>query len=162
VSVETLFVNASVAKMNQLVEFIAVCLNKLTDDQIWARGHENENSSGNLVLHLAGNVRQWILHGLGGQADVRVRDLEFSTMGGITAADLTSLIRRTVAEANGVIAGLTGEQLSRVYEIQKRTVNGVEAVLNVVEHFSRHTGQILFATKNLTGEELGLSIPRTR
>jgi hypothetical protein len=92
-SVETLFLNVSVNKLTQSVDRIAICLTKLSDDQIWARGHENENAVGNLVLHLSGNVRQWIMHGLGGQPDIRVRDSEFAAAGGMNGADLTARIR---------------------------------------------------------------------
>jgi uncharacterized damage-inducible protein DinB len=161
-SIESLFVDVSVMKLTQLTDRIAVCLGKLTDDRIWARGHENENAVGNLVLHLCGNVRQWIMHGLGGQPDVRVRDREFSASGGQSAAELTAQVRATVAEATAILSSLKAEQLTRTYEIQKRTVSGVEAVMAVVEHFAQHTGQIIYATKNLTGEDLGLVMPRKR
>jgi len=159
-SVETLFLNASVLKLRTLTDRIAICLAKLNDDQIWSRGHENENAVGNLVLHLAGNVRQWIVSGLGEKPDVRQRDLEFDTVGGIGAAELTAKLRGTIEEAAGVISGLTIEQLTRGYEIQSRKATGLEAVYNVVEHFAQHAGQIIFATKNLTGEDLGLTMPR--
>ena len=159
-SVESLFRDASVAKLRQLTERITVCLGKLTAEQVWARGNENENSVGNLVLHLAGNVRQWAVSGLGGKPDVRVRDLEFSTMGGMAPIELTNLIRTTIEEAAVVISGLTTEQLTHIYEIQTRRVSGVEAVMNVVQHFAEHTGQIIFATKSLTGEDLALFAPR--
>lgn len=159
-TVESLFLEASVAKLRQLTERIAVCLGKLTPDQVWARGNENSNAVGNLVLHLAGNVRQWAISGLGGAKDVRVRDLEFSTLGGIDPVELTALIRTTIEEATAVIAGLTADQLTRAYEIQTRHVSGVETVMNVVQHFAEHTGQIIFATKGMTGEDLALYAPR--
>lgn len=159
-SVETLFLNTAAARLRQYTDQIVVCLGKLNDDQIWARGHESENAVGNLVLHLAGNVRQWIVAALGGKPDIRVRDREFATHGGITGEELATRLRETVEEAAGVIAGLTTEQLTRVYEIQNRKAAGMEAVLNVVAHFGQHSGQIIFATKNLTGEDLGLVAPR--
>jgi len=159
-SVESLFVNASAAKLRQLAGRISVCLGKLNEDQVWARGHESENAVGNLALHLTGNVRQWIIAGLGGQEDIRVRTLEFSTQSGITIAELTARLTETAEEAVTVISGLTGEQLTREYTIQGLKVSGLEAVLHVVEHFGQHTGQIIFATKNLTGEDLGLVAPR--
>jgi uncharacterized damage-inducible protein DinB len=159
-SVETLFLEASAAKLRQFTERISVCLGKLTADQVWARGHENENAVGNLVLHLSGNIRQWVISGLGGEPDVRVRDREFSTLDGIAPAELTSLIRGTVEEATAVIAGLTIERLTRVYEIQKTRLTGVEALMHVVPHFGEHTGQIIFATKSATGEDLAFYAPR--
>jgi len=161
-SVESLFLNVSVNKLNQSVDRIAICLAKLSDDQIWARGHENENAVGNLVLHLCGNVRQWIMHGLGGQPDIRVRDSEFAAAGGTSAAELTALIRGTIEEATAILGTLQAEQLTRIHQIQGRTASGVEAVMSVVEHFGQHTGQIIYATKNLTGEDLGMVMPRKR
>jgi uncharacterized damage-inducible protein DinB len=159
-SVESLFTNASAAKLRQLTARIAVCLGKLSEDQVWARGHENENAVGNLALHLAGNVRQWVTAGLGGRPDIRVRAIEFSTQSGVTIAELTARLSETVEEAVTVISGLTAEQLTRSYTSQGLTVSGLEAVLHVVEHFGQHTGQIIFATKNLTGDDLGLVAPR--
>jgi uncharacterized damage-inducible protein DinB len=153
-SMESLFLEASAATLRKLCDRIEVCLGKLTDDQIWARGHENENAIGNLALHLAGNVRQWIISSLGDQPDHRDRDKEFDARGGFTATELSGKLRDTVECAVGIVAGLTGEQLARTYEIQKYRVSGVEVVLHVVEHFAEHTGQIIFATKMLTGTDL--------
>jgi hypothetical protein len=159
-SAETLFLDTAAARLRQYCDQIAVCLGQLNDSQIWTRAHENENAVGNLVLHLAGNVRQWIVSGLVGKPDIRVRDREFSTRDGITAEELSTRLRETVEEAVGVISGLTTEQLVRVHEIQNRRASGVEAVFNVVAHFGQHSGQIIFATKNLTGQDLGLAMPR--
>jgi uncharacterized damage-inducible protein DinB len=161
-SVEEIFLDVSAKKLNQSAERIVTCMGKLTEDQIWARSHENENAVGNLALHLCGNARQWIMHGLGGQPDVRERDREFDTAGGGNAAELTAKIRGTIEQATAVLGTLTPAQLTRIYQIQGRTVSGVEAVMNVVEHFAQHTGQIIYATKNLTGQDLGLAMPRRR
>jgi hypothetical protein len=162
VSIESLFLTASAGKLDQSANRIGVCLGKLSEDQVWARGHENENAVGNLVLHLCGNVRQWIMHGLGGQPDVRTRDAEFSAAGGSAPSELAAKVRQTIDEARSVLIALRPDQLTATYTIQNRTVSGVEAVLNVVEHFAQHTGQIIFATKNLTGLDLGLAMPRRR
>jgi uncharacterized damage-inducible protein DinB len=154
-SVETLFLQFSVDKLAQFVDRIDVCLGKLSEDQVWGRGRDNENTIGNLALHLAGNVRQWILSSLGNHPDHRDRDGEFDARGGHTSAELSTNLRNTVEQAAMVISGLTTAQLTRMYEIQKYSVSGVEAVYHVVEHFAEHTGQIIFATKRLTGEDLG-------
>ena len=161
-SVEVLFLETSVAKMRQSVGKIVVCLEKLTADQIWSRGAEHENSAGNLVLHLAGNIRQWIDSGLGGVPDVRQRDAEFETTGGISAADLISLLASTVEDAVVVIGGMDTERLTRVHNIQNRTPTGLEAVYQVVEHLGQHSAQIVYATKQITGKDLDLTMPRRR
>ena len=74
-------------------------------------------------MHLCGNVRQWIMHGLGGQPDIRFADSEFSAAGGMDAAQLTALIRGTVEEATAVLETLTADQLTRTYQIQGRTAS---------------------------------------
>jgi uncharacterized damage-inducible protein DinB len=154
-SVTDLFIECSARKLRQQSGRIATCLSHLSERQIWARGGENENAVGNLVLHLAGNVRQWILTGLGGQPDGRAREREFSAREGPSAPGLTVLLTSTVEEAAALIGALTGDRLTLMYEIQKYRVSGVEAVLHVVEHFSYHAGQIIFATKAMTGSDLG-------
>jgi uncharacterized damage-inducible protein DinB len=154
-NVEALFLQFSVDKLTQLADRIEVCLGKLDEGQVWARGQKNENAIGNLALHLAGNVRQWIISSLGNNPDNRDRDSEFDARGGYTGAELSTKLRNTVEQATHVISGLTTAQLTRMYEVQNYRTSGVEAVYHVVEHFSQHTGQIIFATKMLTGKELG-------
>jgi len=148
-SVQSLFLECSAATLLEHLARIETCLGKLTDDQIWARGHENENAVGNLALHLTGNVRQWILSGLGGAPDTRHRDAEFAAREGPAAAELAGNLRATVESAVEAIRHLNTEQLTRVHEIQKYKVSGVYAVLHVVEHFAQHTAQIIFGTKML-------------
>ena len=154
-SVESLFLQFSVDKLRQLADRIEFCLEKLNGDQIWARGGQHENAIGNLALHLTGNVRQWIVSTLGNRPFDRDRDGEFAACGGSTAAELSARLRDTVEQAAQVISGLNTAQLTRMYEVQNYQVSGVEAVYHVVEHFAEHTGQIIFATKRLTGEDLG-------
>lgn len=149
------FARFAAAKLRQYVQRIEACLRLLTEEQIWHRGGENANSPGNLCLHLAGNVRQWILHGIGGQPDVRVRDEEFSTRGGVSREVLLLRLRETVGEACAVIEGLDEERLAATVRPQNYELSALEAIFHVVEHFAGHTGQILFATKALTGEDLG-------
>jgi uncharacterized damage-inducible protein DinB len=158
-SVESLFLQYSAERLRQLDERIEVCLGKLTEDQIWARGGENENAVGNLVLHLTGNVRQWILSALGGQPLDRDRDGEFGARGGSTALELSANLRGAIEQATQVISGSTTAQLTRTYEIQDYSGSGVQAVCHVVQHFAEHTGQIIFATKMPTGEDLGFYRP---
>jgi len=152
---DRLFVECSIRRLQEMVPRIETCLGKLTPEQVWARGGENENAIGHLVLHLCGNVRQWIIAGVGGMADTRDRDREFAARGGASIAELGSRLREMVDEAIAVIAAITPERLAAPLEIQGYPVTVLEAVYHVVEHFSMHTGQILFATKMLTGADLG-------
>jgi uncharacterized damage-inducible protein DinB len=155
VTVESLFLESARETLLEHLGRIETCVAKLTEDQIWARGHESENAVGNLALHLTGNVRQWIISGLGGEPDNRFRDAEFAARSGPPAAVLTGNLRATVERAVEVIQHLNTEQLTSIHEIQKYKVTGVYAVLHVVEHFAQHTAQIIFGTKMLTGTDLG-------
>ena len=154
-TIDRLFLDHSVSELRQLTGRIETCLGKLNEEQVWARGNENENAIGNLVLHLCGNVRQWIISGVGGQPDARARDAEFAARGGVAVADLNNRLRQTVDEAAGVIETVSPSRLSQRLLIQQYDVSILEAIYHVVEHFSMHTGQIIFATKMLTGEDLG-------
>ena len=94
-----------------MTEYLTACVKKLTDEQIWQRHGAHENAVGNLMLHLCGNMRQWVMHGVGGAADVRVRDEEFSADGGMSGAELIALFEATVEEAKEVIAGVPAERM---------------------------------------------------
>ncbi len=155
-----LFILHSTKKLRQMCAHIESCLERLTDDQIWSRGAAHENSVGNLVLHVCGNARQWIEAGIGGEKDIRDRDGEFSTRGGLTAADLRSHLKQRVDRAVAVIEGVTAERLLDEINPQTGPVSVLEAIYQVVGHFQQHTGQIIFATKLLTGEDLGLYRPQ--
>jgi uncharacterized damage-inducible protein DinB len=150
-----IFLDCSVHRLEQSFARIEACLGRLTEEQVWARGSENENAVGNLVLHLAGNLRQWIVAGVGGAPDIRERDREFSARGGGSILELQVRLGAVVREAAAVIAAATPERLAQRVVIQKYEVTVLEAIYHVVEHFSLHTGQIIFATKLLTGLDLG-------
>ncbi len=155
VSLDRLFLDFSVRKLEQLTGRIETCLGKLNDEQVWARGNDASNAAGNLILHLCGNVRQWIVAGVGGLPDTRDRDAEFDARGGPGCAELARRLRNTVEEAKKTLAAVSAGRLAETVVIQKYDVPVMEAIYHVVEHFSMHTGQIVFATKMLTGADLG-------
>lgn len=126
---------------------IVKCLQRLSEEEIWWRPNPASNSAGNLVLHLCGNVRQWIIAGLGGAEDRRERDREFAERGPISRKALVTQLRRTVREACRVLAQLSNESLTRKYKIQGFRVTGLDAAFRVTEHFGYHTGQIIYITK---------------
>lgn len=149
------FLRYSAAKLTQLNERIGDCVDRLSSEQIWARGSENQNALGNLMLHLAGNVTQWILHGVAGEEDRRTRAWEFSNREPISAADLKSRLGDAVERACVAIVAVPAERLADRITIQGHDVTKLEAIYHVVEHFSYHTGQIAFVTKAATGSDLG-------
>jgi len=136
---------------------ILECLKMLSDEDIWWRPHSTSNSAGNLALHLSGNVRQWIISGLGGEPDRRERDKEFAERGPMARRALEARLRGTVVEAGKVLEELDTHKLIHVYSIQGFRVTGLEAVAHVVEHFAYHTGQIIYITKLRLGEDLGFT-----
>ncbi|MEW6061609.1 MAG: DinB family protein [Bacteroidota bacterium] len=130
------------------------CLKNLSEDDIWWRAHETNNSIGNLMLHLAGNIRQWVCYHLGGKEFERQRDKEFSQRTHIPKEELLKLLRSAVNDTDSVLSTFPVEKLLRHYVIQGYTVTGLEAILHITEHFSYHTGQIVYITKLRTGKDL--------
>jgi uncharacterized damage-inducible protein DinB len=155
VTLDRIFVDYSVKKLRQLAARIDDCLGRLTDHQVWIRGSDTENAIGNLVLHLCGNVSQWILCGVGGEPDSRDRDREFQAKEGAGPEELAARLQSVIEKATAVLAHVTPERLAQPVTIQGYDVTVMECIYHVVEHFSGHTGQIIFATKALTGSDLG-------
>ena len=157
-----LFLKHSSEKLEQMTGYLKTCLGKLTDEQVWERHGAHENAIGNLVLHLCGNMRQWIMHGVGGAADVRVRDKEFDTDGGLTGKEVLEIFESTVAEARSVIDSLPTQRLVERTTPQGRDVSVLDAIYQVVGHVQQHVGQIILLTKQMTGKDLDLTMPRPR
>ena len=126
----------------------------LNEEQIWWRSNPQSNSIGNLLLHLSGNVRQWIVVGLGGATDTRDRDAEFAQRNAIPRDELIGRLKQTLHEADETLAALDPERLLEKVRIQGLEVSVLEAILHVVEHFSMHAGQIVYITKLLTAHDL--------
>ena len=131
------------------------CVELLTDEQIWWRPNAASNSIGNLMLHLNGNVRQWLVDSFNRSEDKRDRAAEFAAEGGIPASVLLERLGATMQEASEVLDRLTQADLVAPYKIQGYHVSGLEAVYQVVEHFGLHYGQILYIAKNVCGRNLG-------
>jgi hypothetical protein len=127
----------------------------LNDEQVWWRPNQASNSIGNLVLHLNGNVYQWLVASFNRVQDKRDRPQEFSQRSGIPAASLLELLGATMDQAAQVLARLATEELLAPYEIQGYNLRGLDAVYQVVEHFGLHYGQIIYIAKHLTGKDLG-------
>jgi uncharacterized damage-inducible protein DinB len=130
------------------------CLDQLNDEQIWWRPNTGSNSIGNLVLHLCGNLRQWILSGLGGAADDRVRQAEFDQRAIIPRSELVSRLRETLKAVDEVLEDFDRGRLLDRFQIQGNMVTAIEAIFHVTEHFSMHTGQIILVTKTLVEADL--------
>ena len=153
---EEVFIGWALRKLNQSHDRVQSCVALLSDEQIWWRGGENENAMGNLILHLCGNMLQWIGTGVAGQPDTRDRDSEFDTRGGIERDVLIKLLSDVVGFTTQIIRELPHSQLNQpMNPVQGYNVTKLEAIGHVVEHFGYHTGQIVFLTKALTHADLG-------
>ena len=141
---------------------ITQALEPLDDHQIWWRPNAASNSIGNLLLHLAGNVRQWLIAGVGSVPDVRTRAAEFAAVGTLDKQAVLAQLASTVADADAVLDALTQQltraphedaPLQRLIAPQGFPQTVLDVIFHVVEHFSYHTGQIVFIAKQLSGVE---------
>ncbi|MGA3188462.1 MAG: DUF1572 family protein [Bryobacteraceae bacterium] len=154
-----LFLNHSITKLTQMTAHIETCLSKLDSGQIWNRPHETQNSIGNLVLHLAGNVRQWIGSSIDGQPDIRQREREFALNSKMEPSELLATLHLTVSHAVLILKNLPPHRLTDLVSTQDGQRSVLEVIYQVVGHFQQHTGQIIFETKRLTGEDLKFYTP---
>jgi len=154
--VSTLFLQFSRAKLlDQYWPRLRAAVSPLTPEQLHWRPNEASNSIANLILHLDGNVRQWLVASFNGEQDRRDRPAEFAERRLLTAGPLLAQLAATMDEAAAVLARLTPGDLTARYEIQGYHVSGLDAVYQVVEHFGLHYGQILYIAKSLTAADLG-------
>jgi uncharacterized damage-inducible protein DinB len=123
------------------------CVDALPRVAVWARPNQASNSVGNLLVHLTGNVSEWIVGGVGGRSIQRYRAGEFAQRDGAEAARLLADLDAVLKDADAVLAGLSEADLERALVIQERETTVLAAVYHVVEHFAMHTGQIVYLTK---------------
>ena len=155
-TVADLFLEFSRSKLlQQYWPRLRTCVESLTDEQVWWRPNEPSNSIGNLILHLNGNVQQWVVASFDRLEDARNRPAEFAERQHVPAATLLQQLGATMQRASGVLTRLTEADLRATYHIQGYTVSGLEAVYQVVEHYGLHYGQIVYITKSLAGKDLG-------
>jgi uncharacterized damage-inducible protein DinB len=142
--------------LNEFLPRFKASLDALDEGDIWWRAHETDNSIGNLMLHLSGNIRQWIVAGLGGEAFERDRPAEFSERGPIPKAELLKQFQAALDDADRVLAQFDPSLLLEVRHFQKWDHTCLYAISHVVEHFSHHLGQIIYITKLRTAKDLKL------
>jgi len=126
---------------------IKQCVNLLSDEQLWHSENDNTNSVGNLVLHLEGNIRQYIISGVGGAKDVRERTKEFEKGQTLLKEPLIEKLSSTLNQADEVVQALLAEHLTEGVMIQGFEHTRLSAIIHVIEHLSYHVGQITFYTK---------------
>ena len=153
--IEKEFINQSILRLNENTPRIEKCLELLTEKEVWQRPNSSSNSIGNLIVHLCGNITQYIISSLGESEDNRKREEEFSIDGKFTKAQLLQLLSETVSKAINVLKHITSKQLVKIHSVQGFELSGIGIIIHVVEHYSYHTGQISFFTKLLKDQDLG-------
>ena len=148
------FIKQSIQRMKENVPRIEKCFSELTEEEVWKKPNEASNSMGNLVLHLCGNITQYIISSLGGNADHRERNLEFSTKDGLSKTQLINKLTKVVDQSVFIMNELPESELMRNRKVQAYHLSGMGIIIHVVEHFSYHTGQIAFFTKQLKNKAL--------
>ena len=181
----TAFASQRIAKS---LELITSCVSQLSEDQMHFRGGEHENSVINLLVHLEGNIREWILSGVAAQPSVRNRDAEFALDIHISGADAIAALNVTITEARAVIEGVSPTRLMETLSGPLAGVQAIEGVppvhlvqllamqpfdatqsetvlvtiAHIFSHLEYHTGQIVLLTKQKLGRDLDLTTPRRR
>ena len=141
--------------VDENINRIFKCLDMLSDEQIWLRIHQHTNPIGNLILHLEGNARQWILATFCHQTDTRQRQLEFDSTEKIPKIQLREKLNQLAQDLNLCFQKISEQELLDEYEVQCYHETGISILVHVIEHFSYHTGQIAYLTKWLAEKETG-------
>jgi uncharacterized damage-inducible protein DinB len=142
-------------RIDESTRMVSKCLGALKEQDIWKKPNGVSNSMGNLVVHLCGNIRQYIISSLGEQPDTRHRDLEFSITEGYDKEELLKMLVEVTQKAKEVIEAASDAQLLKVRNVQGFKLSGIGIILHVVEHYSYHTGQIAYWTKIVNNKDLG-------
>jgi uncharacterized damage-inducible protein DinB len=131
-------------------ERIYKCLSMIEERDLWRSPAQNIPPIGNMILHLCGNARQWILSGIGNKPDNRERDQEFVIQANIKKSELIFLLQNLKVNIRQTLDEMDSSFLQSQHAIQGFDVSGFSIVVHVIEHFSYHTGQITTLTKWLT------------
>ncbi len=141
-------------RMDESSRMILKSVEELNEKEVWLKPNESSNSIGNLILHLCGNITQYIISSIGNIADNRERDLEFTTVSGFNKSELLAQLFETVGNAKNTIQNTSVIELLKIREVQGFKFSGIGIIIHVVEHYSYHTGQIAFWVKQLKNKDL--------
>jgi hypothetical protein len=151
-SVAAAFLTGSRSALAGALKKIEHCFEQLTDEDLSWRQFESHNSIQTVILHLCGNLRQWIIHGVGGEPDVRNRPLEFADRQNRPKAELLAMLRETVRQCDNVLAACPASRLLETRRIQGFETTVLSAIFDTVSHFVGHQHQIVYITRLRLGD----------
>lgn len=131
------------------------CLTELEEEEVWYRPNPASNSVGNLVLHLHGNVHQWVVASLGKNKDVRERQQEFEEQGPVPVAKMLADMDQLMIEVSAILDSIKSEDLLEVRNVQGYKESGLSILVHITEHFSYHVGQMTYIVKMLKDKDMG-------
>ena len=149
------FLHQCIYRMDENSKRVNKCLDALSEEEVWKRPNASSNTIGNLIVHLCGNIRQYVMSSLGNSPDVRTRAEEFSMEKHLTKAELRNRLAGATEEAKQVMINVTYEELLRKRKVQGFDMSGIGILVHVTEHYSYHTGQVALLTKLWKNEDLG-------
>jgi len=149
------FIRSAIEHLETSFSRVEICLEKLDEKEIWQSTNENTNSIANLILHLCGNITQYITSTLGTEEDKRKRDLEFNTESGYDKKQLNQKLKLVTEKAVATLNNLTTSSLEQIHKVQGFQLSGIAIISHVVEHYSYHVGQIALYTKLIKNQDLG-------
>ena len=142
-------------RMEESLRMVGICMDQLSEADIWRKPNTASNSIGNLILHLCGNITQYGIASLQNTPDERKRDAEFEATSGFTKSELLQKLKDTIEEAKKTFRTLGTEELLKKRSVQGFEFSGIGNIIHVTEHLSYHTGQIALWTKMLNNKSLG-------
>ena len=154
--IEAAFLAETINRLNRSFSRIEHCLEQIDHQEIWWRPNDNINSIGNLILHINGNLRQWILHGLGGEDDVRDRPTEFEGHVEMTKQNLNTLLTNLKTQLENTLNNFDNKKLLQKVRIQGFDVSLLNATYGTMTHLEGHTGQIIYITRMQKGTDYKL------
>ncbi len=147
--------NNTLYRIDENSRMIGIALRDIEEADVWKRPNGISNSIGNQILHLCGNITQYIISSLGKNEDKRERDSEFTAQQGFSKTELLGKLLETTLNAKDIILKSTVDDLLEKREVQGFNFTGVGCIIHAVEHYSYHTGQIAFWVKQLKNRSLG-------
>jgi len=123
------------------------------DELLWQKPPQFTNPPGNLVMHLEGNLREYVGRQLGNVPYTRNRPLEFSAKG-VSQRDLVSRVAELRQMIPTVIEGLTPEQMEKQHPevVLEVPMSTAAFLIHLYGHLNWHLGQIDSLRRALTGD----------